>query len=193
MSLSFAEWVYWIGSALEVFGLWIGVRGIRRTWSEHPADGPFFAPVRSAIARARDDAGRFARRLLRRKPQTQTVHLSSVDVSVSALAAQLIVGWGPLPDFATDPEAAVTEVQKRLDTLHRTVQDLEHGLYEQQQAAKATEDALRAEFTARIDEAKTLTHRVAVGGLREQALGWSLIFVGFVLQMISQGLQFHIK
>jgi hypothetical protein len=188
--ITIAKWIFYVGSVVELVGLGISLRGFIRTWAEHPTDEEFFAFVSRAVSGGMAGAARLTRRVLGLKPRPTTVQAEAALAWATAGQPRVVIGWGPLPAVDADPHGFAAAVEERLNTLHRTVQDLQHALMEQGEAAKDREDKLKADVVARIAEVEAMTHHVAVGGLRQQVLGWALVVAGFLMQAVSQVMQF---
>jgi len=116
------------------------------------------------------------------------VQVSAVDVFGVADSATVRVGWGPPPDPATDLAGYAAMVTQRINELHEKVQDVKQDVAAETEARKTAIRDAQTALTADIDQVRSLSRQVAVGGLRLQAVGWAFLFVGLILGGVGNAL-----
>jgi hypothetical protein len=178
-----------VGAVLEVFGLSIGAIGFRKTWREFSAGGRLFEKDIARLKRVGHRMQRVMRRVLRR-PQSGVLHSRTVTDSAGVTdRASGTVTYAPLPSLTSDPQAFAQEVQRRINAVHDAAQKAHKRVTDETEAREAADRQLRSDLSAQIVKVEGMSRSIAVGGLREQVVGWSCIAVGFILQAISTFLQ----
>ena len=173
------------GIALQVGGVLVAGVGVWRTWREFGAGESFFEPITSLaywmVARSRSLARRIATRL-GRKPAPQTISIQGIGSAEAFGSATLRVGWPPLP---TDGELALAELHRRTKLISEGLANAEERLGQAVQVNRDEVAALRRRISEVADQLGHQSRRVAIGGLRYQALGLFLVSAGLALQGIA--------
>jgi hypothetical protein len=94
-----------------------------------------------------------------------------------------------LPSLTDEPEEFARIVQLRLTDLLDRVQTTAYRLEDVTEAAADRNRDVRREIAQLRAEAQGTVQRIAVGGLREQFVGWLFLVAGVVLQAIGQAMQ----
>jgi hypothetical protein len=180
------------GACLEAVGLVFAVVGFVKTWRDFSTGGRLFekdiARLRAARQAAQRAAQRFGRRA--RRPQSAKIHAVTGTDSARAIDhARARVTFGPLPSPTNDTQAFVSELERRLNVVRLDVQHARERIYDESEARKAADREVSSELRALVAEVEHMSRSVAVGGLREQVIGWSCIAVGFVMQTASNVMQ----
>lgn len=166
---------------MEAGGLTIGAVGFSRTWREFSTGGRLFERDHQRFRRMWHA---FARRVLRRRP-ARTIPIGAAIELNWSMQANLQVAFGPLPSLAESPLQFVWEVERRLNQVHDIVQDLQQKLLLEAGVRKSADEDLRKDLQTQIEMAEAMSRSIAVGGLREQVIGWSCIAGGFLLQVVA--------
>jgi hypothetical protein len=181
-------WWITVGAVLELVGLALAAVGFRQTWLEHAGDEPFLRPVTRRVS-AWTMAARRRVRVWLRRPEHRTVASAEVALGWDAAEARGVVSWGPLPDPVANLAAFASNVDDRLNRLHTLVQEARHAVADEQMARADADGKLRDEFSGEVGRVEFLSHRVAVGGLRLQALGWFFVLLGVVVSTVGNLVQ----
>ncbi len=118
-----------------------------------------------------------------------TVRPAGINVVVGVGDARMRVTYGPLPSPVDDPRAFASEVERRINHVHKQVQDAHDQLVDETRAREEAHRQARAELEDRIARVEGMSRSIAVGGLREQVYGWTCIAVGFILQVAATFMQ----
>ena len=77
----------------------------------------------------------------------------------------------------------------RLRSLHERLERNEHELYDDREAAIARQAEIERRIQKVEADAQGSVQTIAIGGLREQAFGWSLIVLGVVASGVANIIQ----
>jgi hypothetical protein len=175
-----------VGTILQLTGVAVTGLGFWRTWREfgEPGEG-FFDPVTNAArvgwARLWAIAESAVRRLLRR-PRPIVLEPGPATARLQAFDARAHIGFAPLPE---DPAAALEALARRTEDLLKRIS----GLTEESRDGLQEVRAEIADLTSRLDttagDLRRRTRRVAVGGIRLEALGLVLVALGTALQQLA--------
>jgi hypothetical protein len=170
---------------MEIAGLSLAAVGFMRTWREHAPGQDFWQPQKAGARSALQRAVRRLRRMIGRPaPVHATVGAAAINVSAVAFDARGHVTWGPLPDPA-DPPALVAELHRRINELHAALQQARYDITDERKARETADEAAHAAMREEVEAVVRSTQRVAVGGLRLQVAGWSLVLAGIVVGAIA--------
>lgn len=172
------------GFALEAIGLIISALGFWTTWREfEPAGGQFLGWLLSPIGRwiaagaARGESA--IRRLLRRpKPIAGYARIGGRLNLVGGIAS-VRIGYGDLPG---DQVAALAELHRRTKQLMERLSSVDEQLAKEADDRESAVQALQSDLEARLGRVEDQGQRIAIGGIRAQTLGLTLIALGIVLQ-----------
>jgi hypothetical protein len=174
-----------LAAALEIAGLSMAAVGFMRTWREHAPGQDFWEPQKARARSARQGAVRGLRQMIGRPaPQHVTVGAAHINLSAVAFDARGHVTWGPLPDPADLP-ALVAELHRRINELHAALQQARYDITDERKARETADEAAHAAMREEVEAVVRSTQRVAVGGLRLQVAGWSLVLAGIVVGAIA--------
>ncbi|KOV94137.1 hypothetical protein ADL04_25335 [Streptomyces sp. NRRL B-3648] len=96
-----------------------------------------------------------------------------------------LVQFGPLPDVTQEPAAFTAEVERRLNRVYQLAQDVQHGLRQEEQVRDKGDQQVASDLGAQISALDEEAKRDALEGLREQVLGWFLVAVGLITQVVA--------
>ncbi|WP_116952284.1 hypothetical protein [Jiangella endophytica] len=174
-------WAHSIALLLDVAGLTCAAAGFAQTWHQH-GTGELWAPWRARARDGRRRAWSWVTGRLRRRRHDPWLGDGGGGAGGSAIAR----GGATAP--GADARAAVTDlaafaavVQSRLDGLTGQVGRLETELRTERQRRDSAVRGVRAELIGEVGRVEELTKEIAVGGLRLQILGWTLVLAGVVL------------
>jgi hypothetical protein len=175
-----------LGTILQLTGVAVTALGFWRTWREfgEPGEG-FFDPVTNAVrvawARLATIAESAIRWLLRR-PRPIVLEPGPATVSAKAFDPRVHIDFAQLPE---DIAAAVEALARRTEDLLTRIT----GLTEESRDGIAGVRAEVADLASRLNstagDLRRRTGRVAVGGIRLEALGLVLVAAGTVLQQMT--------
>jgi DNA polymerase II large subunit len=179
------------GVALQLAGGVIGIVGLFETWRKFAAKGQRFMEKEiQAFEQARNALVKTLRKVSKR-PTERKVHPTTAEgKSAPQGEAAVVVVPGPLPAAATDPLRFAAEVEERLNTLHRAVQDAASSIAAEAKTRQSTVDETHTSLKVAVAEVEALSRSIAVAGLRHQFAGWWLVTIGFLLQSASGFLVF---
>jgi hypothetical protein len=173
------------GFALQIAGVLISAVGFWRTWHEFGPPGQWFFswfvdPVREALRSTVSSVESLLRRLVRRpKPITGYADVG-FRFGIKVGRPTVFVMPGPLSE---DVPAAIRELDKRIrDLIEKlAVLDSRHADdFDKRDEAIAKANREIDEAVARLERRG---QRIAIGGLRAQTLGLTLIGFGLMLHM----------
>ncbi|HEV8527345.1 MAG TPA: hypothetical protein VGS60_07300 [Actinomycetes bacterium] len=175
-----------IGVALEASGLFLAVIGFRETWRDFAEDERFFEPVHQWAGRIRAAGANVAAGLSGRR---------DVVVRAGAAAAIGVAGSvtarmrpGPLTP-ATDLATFAAAVEERVKDIYERLGALRDEAAAETTARAKADRELAERLAAEVARLKGVSQRIAVGGLRQQFVGWLLIAFGFILQAVATFMQ----
>ncbi len=178
------EFINWLGVVFEIVGLGMSGLGLWRTWRNFaPAGehflGPLTEPTGAALAAARLKAETFLRRILRR-PKPGVTHVRSAEATISATGRVSIrIGYGNLSD---ETLVALGELHRRTQQLMDKVTAVDERVADEQRAREQADGAIGLELATSVKRLEQRGQRIAVGGVRTQAIGLVLVALGLVLQ-----------
>jgi hypothetical protein len=179
-----------IGYALEACGLILAFFGLHRTFRQYaPDEGELDPLIRWIRGSARSGGARvnaWWRRLARRPGRVQeaSVELSGTATLSGTLSVRKTYGYPrdrTIKDFVATMHARTQELMTRSDELSDKIA-AETAAREEADGDLATR--IEAE-SARLD---AMTRDVAIGGVRIQLVGLSLVSIGLLLQGFGQAL-----
>ena len=178
------------GLVLEVAGLGLAADGYRRTWRDfRNPDDEFLAPVANALKAASRRAYAGIRRLIRRPIPPRTVALTAASMAMATSTARATVMWGSFPSIKDDPVGFAETVELRLRTLHRELEEARDRLHDDAEAGKSRHTELMRLVEQAKTDAQGDVRTIAVGGLREQVAGWTLIVLGVIAAGVANIIQ----
>jgi hypothetical protein len=180
-----ADAVFWAGAGFEVLGLAVGAVGFRRTWREFSTgDRMFGKEIEWAKNKYKAVKDYVHRRLGRKQVAAPPQVTASINLTLSMDGASG-VGYVGLPSPIDDPEAFASAVGERLRSLNDNVRTLREQLDSEVGAREAADHKVSSELRTKVAEVEGLSRQIAIGGLREQVVGWSCIVVGIILQSLA--------
>ena len=173
-----------VGFGLQIAGVIISSWGFWTTWREFsPSAGRFLGwlmhPVLDAVAAAARNVEFALRRVFRRpRPITGTARLGG-RVILSGRGT-VRIGYGDLPN---DSAGALAELHRRTKQLMEKVTAVDERLATETEERQSSSKALQTAVDARFGRVEAMGQRIAIGGIRAQTLGLTLIGLGLILQM----------
>ena len=172
-----------LGSAVELAGLAIAAYGFRRTWSDFgDPDDKFWGPG----TRQLDRMTMWLSRIFHHRFPSRTVSAQAAVSGFAAVSAKGTVAYGKLPSITNDPQAFANMVELRLADVLARVQTVAHDLQDERESVSSQRQELIQFIERSKQEIGGAVQKVAVGGLRQQALGWFLVVIGLLFQTIGQ-------
>jgi hypothetical protein len=174
-----------VGFGLQIAGVIISSWGFWTTWREFaPPGGRFLGwlmhPVRDAVGAAARKV-EFALRRLFRRPRPITGYASvGGRLNLSGGLGRVRIGYGDLP---SDSAAALAELHRRTKQLMEKVSAVDERLAQETGERESGVKALQTDVDARFGRVEAMGQRIAIGGIRAQTLGLTLIGLGLILQM----------
>ncbi|WP_159049030.1 hypothetical protein [Streptomyces sp. NRRL B-3648] len=178
-----------ISAGSSALGLINAADGFRRTFKSVAPGDPFFRRVFATqgamVARWRSGLTRAVRRAFRRPAPAITATLGTALSVEAAMNVRGLVQFGPLPDVTQEPAAFTAEVERRLNRVYQLAQDVQHGLRQEEQVRDKGDQQVASDLGAQISALDEEAKRDALEGLREQVLGWFLVAVGLITQVVA--------
>ena len=177
--------VIFAGFAFQIAGVFISAFGLWSTWHEFgPRGQRFFAwfvdPVRDVLRSAASSVELQLRRLFRRpKPVTGYAGVGG-RFSLTSARPTVFVMPGPLPE---DVPAAVGALDRRMRDLIEKLAVLDSRYADELDKRDEAINEIRGEINEAVAQLETRGQRIAIGGLRAQTVGLTLIGFGLVLHM----------
>ena len=174
-----------VGVAFEIFGLVVTGAGAWRTWKEFapPGEGfldPVVVPTRVRWRRVSAAATRAYRRIAG-KPSPRVVGAGVIVQGGGAFNARGRIQFRTLP-MDGNPEDGLKELDERTRQLMTMASDTKELVEDGLAAARDEMAAVAGRIDEIADAFDRQTRRIAVGGIRLQALGLTLIALGLMLQ-----------
>lgn len=173
------------GTVLQVAGVLMTGYGASKTWHEFAPEGErFLHPVRARWHRLLDWLQQVGRSFLRRSPRA-VVARGGVAIGVGgAFSAR---GRVQYPALGTDVATghAIAELDRRTRQLSETIANTADRLDEDLGGVRKDVADLGAGLGSELRRVDEQTRRVAIGGIRLEALGLVLIALGLFCQAIA--------
>lgn len=172
-----------VGFGLQIAGVMISSWGFWTTWREFaPPGGRFLGwlmhPVRDAVVAAARSVEFGLRRLFRRpRPITGTASLGGR--MILSGRGTVRIGYGDLPDASA---AALAELHRRTKQLMEKVSAVDERLATETEERLSGLSSLQNDVDTRFGRVEAMGQRIAIGGIRAQTLGLTLIGLGLMLQ-----------
>jgi hypothetical protein len=179
------------GVVFEIVGLIITGWGAWKTWREfapREAGGiadPVVLPLRERWLRTRSLAARIVRRLTSRQAAPVHVVVGTAALSLgAAISARGRVQFRILPDDL-DIHEALAELDERTRRLMTSLSDVSDRRQDEAEATRGEIRELANRLDAAVGSIDVLTRRVAVGGIRLQFVGLTVVALGLVMQGVA--------
>lgn len=169
----------------ELAGLAIAAVGFRQTWREWEPDEAISWPLTQALDRLTS----WLTRVFRTGLPPKVVHGQASLAAAAVLPVRASVERAPLPSITEAPEQFAKMVELRLTDLLDRVEKAARAQEDAEEAAKEREAEIRSLIDRYRAESQANVKKVAVGGLRLQAIGWALTILGVAFQGIGQIIQ----
>jgi hypothetical protein len=171
-----------IGILLEVVGVAVAAIGLARTWGEFGPGDEGLVPVKQLARGARRHLAAVARRV-GLKPRGKVVGMGAVVTGSGSVKARGRMQFRSLPADIDTPEA-LAELDDRTRRLMTIVSDVRDATVDEKERAEAREDGLAEELETATQHLESQDRRVAIGGVRLEALGLFLVALGLLMQAV---------
>ena len=175
------------GFVLQVAGLVLAGVGLRQTWLEfRRPDERFLDPVLAVVRAVGQRAARVRAAVLRRlgRPSQKVVGAGVAMGGGGALHARGRVNYGKLPADATT-EDALRELDRRTRDIMNRLADVHDQHIDDTDDVRKAIDALGKRLETEVGHLAERDRRLAVGGIRQAALGLMLAAAGLCLQWVA--------
>lgn len=171
-----------VGTWLQGFGVAASAVGLWRTWHRFASAedrwlGPPVGAIGKALAPVVSNLSALMRRLFRRPPATRAINLGATVTGEGSVSIHKT--YGPLP---AGVEEALTMLARRTQELLDLTSECQQSVALEAALARRAADSLRKELGSAVENLERTSHRVALDGIRTQALGLFLIAFGLFLQ-----------
>jgi hypothetical protein len=180
--------VFGIGVALEASGLALAVIGFRETWRDFAKDDErFFEPVHQWTGRIRAAGAAVAAGLSGRRDVEAHAGIATGSVRAGGTVSARVMPGTLTP--ATDLETFAAAVEQQVRAIYTRLDAIQNQVAAEAEARPRADAELAERLAAEVARMEGMSQRIAVGGLRQQFVGWLLISCGFVLQAVATFVQ----
>ena len=175
------------GFVLQVAGLVLAGVGLRQTWLEfRRPDERFIDPVLAVVRAVGRRAAWVRAAVMRRlgRPSRKVVGAGVAMSGGGAFHARRRVNYGTLPADATT-EDALRELDRRTRDIMNRLADVHDQHLDDTDDVRKAIDALGKRLETEVGHLAERDRRLAVGGIRQAALGLLLAAAGLCLQWVA--------